>query len=93
MQPLFLSKKAEEGFDSLRADLQKLRNWNQEAIPEKHLRILNRLQALSAVVATVIIASVVIWVTWQIISSDGQFLLTRFSFFVADLMRLSKLVV
>jgi hypothetical protein len=92
MNPIYLSKKAEDGVALLRADLEKLHEANREVIPERHLRILDRVQEFSLVILTVLISVSIIYVVWMILSTDGMYIMTRLSTIIADFMRLAKVV-
>lgn len=92
MQPIYLSEQAEQGLASLRDDLMKLRDWNKDVIPEKHLRLLDKAQELSLVILTVLISVSIIYVVWMILSTNGMYMMTRLSAIITDFMRLAKLV-
>jgi len=91
ISPLFLSKQASDGFELLRKDLGKLRQKNTEAIPERQLKLLDRVQELSYVVITIVVAVVIIIAVWTILTSSGMDALTKMVSWVMDILKLARL--
>jgi hypothetical protein len=92
MNSIFLSDKAEEGFRTLLADLEKLRQKNREVIPEKHLRILDRIMELMTVIGVVLLSVTIIIGVWLILTSNGLDAVTRFVGWIMDFLKLLKVV-
>ena len=91
IHPLFLSKKAEDGFELLKIDLEKLRKNNAEVIPERHLRLLNKAQELSYVLITIVVAAAIIVAVWTILTSAGMEAMTKMVSWVMDILKLARL--
>ena len=92
LSPFFLSKKARDGITLLQHDLQKLREWNLEVIPERHVKLLDNAQELVNIVVVVVISVSVIIATFTIINSTGMNGIMQLLSWVTDILKLAKLV-
>lgn len=91
MKPLFLFKQAEAGFDALCSDLEKLRQKNRGMIPEKNLRILDRVIGLLPVIGTVILAVAVIYAVWFVLNSYGMEAITKMTQWTIDILKFARI--
>ena len=92
MNPIFLSDKAEQGFELLRKDLDRLREKNQEVIPEKHLRWLDKVTELSRVLITIVVSVAVIIAVYTILNATGIDAIRQLTNWAIDLLKLARLV-